>query len=257
MAIDNLPKEGCPSRNSVSIKPSKPVERENKRLHVALPVKITYWDKDKKPTLEMACTYDISSTGARITSLRCLRQRGEIVTVERGRNKSFCRVVWVGDPNSELRGQIGLQSVDSSTSMFETELQDVQNAFEPIAEEEVAKPKTKRGENRRRQTRFPVEGVAEIEKPAAGKPVSGSIKDLSELGCLVQTKEVMIPGTDVKLVLKIANTDLTLKGKVRHSLEMGVGIEFSAIRKGDRQTLKHLLKKLAEQHGESIEVDVR
>ncbi len=141
--------------------------------------------------------------------------------------------------------------------MFETELQDVQNVFEPMTEQEVEKPKVKRGENRRRQSRFPVEGVAEIEKPAAGKPVAGSIKDLSELGCLVQTQEVMIPGTDVKLVLKIANTDLTLKGKVRHSLEMGVGIEFSAIRKGDRQTLKHLLKKLAEQHGESIEVDVR
>jgi hypothetical protein len=242
----------------VSKKPSKPVERDNKRLHIALPVKITYWDKDKKPTLEMACTYDISSTGARITSLRCLRQTGEIVTVERGRNKSFCRVVWVGDPNSDLKGQIGLQSVDASTSMFETELQDVENVFEPIGgDEESPKSKTKRGENRRRQTRYPVEGVAEIEKTAASRPVSGSIKDLSELGCLVQTKEVLIPGTDVKLVLKIANTDLTLKGKVRHSLEMGAGIEFSAIRKGDRQTLRHLLKKLAEQHGESIEVDVR
>jgi hypothetical protein len=243
--------------NSVSKKPCKPVEREDKRLHLALPVKITYWNKDKKPMLEMACTYDISSRGARITSLRCIRQTGEIVTVERGRNKSFCRVVWVGDPNSELKGQIGLQSVDGATSMFDAELQDVHHVFEPISVEETPKLKGRRGENRRRQARFPIEGVAEIEKSTAGKPVSGSIKDLSELGCLVQTKEVLLAGTDIKLVLKIANYDLTLKGKVRHSLEMGAGIEFSAIRKADRQTLKHLLNKLAEQHGESVEVEFR
>jgi len=68
-------------------------ERNDKRIHVALPVRITYWDKNKKPGLEMACTYDISTHGARISSLRCIKETGEIVAVERGRNKAFCRVV--------------------------------------------------------------------------------------------------------------------------------------------------------------------
>jgi hypothetical protein len=37
-----------------------------------------------------------------------------------------------------------------------------------------------------------------------------------------------------------------MKGHVRNALEVGVGVEFSAVRKADRQTLKHLLQKLAE-----------
>jgi len=84
------------------------------------------------------------------------------------------------------------------------------------------------------------------------------LKDLSEVGCLVKTKEVLLPGTDIKLVLKVANYDLTLKGKVKHSaLDVGVGIEFAQISKSDRQTLKFLLQKLKEQEFEEIlEVEV-
>src|ERR1700690_1577791 len=107
-------------------------ERADRRVHVALPVRITYWDKDKKPGLEMACTYDISSHGARITSLRCIKETGEIVAIERGRNKTFCRVVWIGEPNSELRGQIGLQVVEEEREIFETERRDLDDVFDPV-----------------------------------------------------------------------------------------------------------------------------
>jgi hypothetical protein len=240
-------------------------ERADERIHVALPIRITYWDKDKKPTVEMACTYDISSRGARITNLRCLKGTGEIVAVERGRNKSFCRVVWVGDPTSELRGQIGLQNVDKERAMWDNELRDAKDAYEPIPKNGARKqPALNRPGNRRRSNRFHVDGVAEVLKSArAGKDTAKSapqkvqLKDLSESGCLVHTKEVLVPGTDLKLVLKIANCDLTIKGQVRHSVDMGVGIEFSEIRKGDRQTLKNLLIKLAEKQGDdTIEVEL-
>src|SRR5262249_46151038 len=133
----------------------------------------------------------------------------------------------------------------------------------PIVKEPV-KEKLPKGENRRRTKRLPVEGFVELEKPGAPKnsktgkavPTKAVLKDLSHVGCQVQTKEVLLPGTDLKLVLKVANYDVTLKGQVRRSLDVGVGIEFMEIRKRDRETLKHLLNKLAEEQLEDIEVIV-
>jgi hypothetical protein len=61
-----------------------------------------------------------------------------------------------------------------------------------------------------------------------------------------------VPGTDIKLVLKVANYDLNVKGQVKHfAPDVGVGVEFSEIRKGDRDMLKHLIKKLEEQQLEA------
>ncbi|HYK50716.1 MAG TPA: hypothetical protein VEU94_13405, partial [Terriglobales bacterium] len=94
-------------------------ERQRKRIHAALPIRITYWDSETKPVLEMACTYDISEQGARLTGLRCVKEPGEIVAIERGRSKAFCRVVWIGEPNSELQGQIGIQCVESDRILWE------------------------------------------------------------------------------------------------------------------------------------------
>jgi hypothetical protein len=236
--------------------------RNDKRVHIALPIRITYWDKDKKPSLEMACTYDISAHGARISSLRFVNQTGEIVAVERGRNKTFCRVVWVGDENSKLNGQIGLESVEPDRILWEPELREMEDSYERV--EKVGPPSRLAGApgNRRRRERLAIEGKAEIVKaeslPSNEGGQEAELKDLSEIGCLVKTKEVLLPGTDIKLVLKVANYDLALKGKVKHSaLDVGVGIEFSQIRKSDRQTLKYLIEKLKEQKLEDmLEVEV-
>lgn len=232
---------------------SKPAERTDKRIHVALPIRITYWDKDKKPGLEVACTYDISSRGARITGLRCVKETGEIVAVERGRSKSFCRVVWIGEANSELKGQIGLQCVESEHPMFDGEVKEFGEVFEAIPRDNSQrKANTDKG-NRRQQERLPVKGMAELLRPDKKAAQKATIKDLSEMGCLVTTKEVMLPGTDLKLVINVANYTLTLKGQVKHSaLDVGVGIEFNEIRKGDRDMLRHLIKKLEEKQLEAV-----
>ncbi len=199
-------------------------ERNDKRIHVALPVRITYWDKDKKPGLEMACTYDISPHGARISSLRCIKETGDIVAVERGRNKAFCRVVWIGEPDSELSGQIGLQCVESERAMFESELRDLESIYQPIPRDTTLRRRAALGDkgNRRQQERFEVEGVAELLKSGRiGE--KATLKNLSEMGCMVTTKQVLLPGTDLKLVLNVANYNLNLKGQVRHSPGPGNG----------------------------------
>jgi hypothetical protein len=231
------------------------VDRNDRRIHVALPVRITYWDQDKRPGLEMACTYDISPHGARITSLRCVKETGEIVAIERGRNKSFCRVVWIGEPNSELHGQIGLQCVESERGMFEGELREMDDIYDALLRDNIPRRSSAVGDkgNRRAQERFQVGGIAELFKPGRNGVQKATLKDLSEMGCLVTTKQVLLPGTDLKLVLNVANYAVSLKGQVKHSaLDLGIGIEFNEIRKGDRDTLKFLLRKLEEQKLEEV-----
>jgi hypothetical protein len=229
-------------------------ERSDKRVHIALPVRITYWDQDKKPGLEMACTYDISTHGARITSLRCIKETGEIVAIERGRNKSFCRVVWIGEPNSELKGQIGLQSVESERALFEHELRDLDEVYDPILKDTGNRnaPSNYKG-NRRGRERLSLTGGAELVKAGKAAAQQAVLKDLSEMGCLVITKQVLLPGTELKLVLDVANYRLSVKGQVKHSApDLGIGIEFSEIRKGDRQILQFLLRKLEEKKLEEV-----
>ena len=202
----------------------------------------------------MACTYDISEHGARVTGLRCVKEAGEVVAIERGRSKAFCRVVWVGDPNSELKDQIGLQCVEADRILWEAELRDMVETYEPVVlDGNINRPRTFAShERRRRRERFSLEGTAElVEQGAQAFKANVVLKNMSEIGCLVLTKEVLPAGTELKVTLHVDDQNLTLKGLVRHSeRNVGLGIEFREIRKGERQILQFLIRKLAEKHFE-------
>jgi hypothetical protein len=226
-------------------------DRTEKRIHVALPVRITYFDGDAKPRLEMACTYDISSHGARVTGLRCVKEAGEILVVERGRSKAYCRVVWIGESTSPLRGQVGIQCVEAEKTLWLAELREMEEAYDPIVRDTLLyrmnSAARNRSGNRRTYPRFAADGIAELLRRGAANYLDGTIKDVSETGCLLTTQSDILPGTDLKLVLKVANYELSIKGQVRHAVVgVGLGIEFREIRKGDRAILQHLLRKLAD-----------
>ena len=229
------------------------LDRIEKRISVALPIRVTYYDDTAKPRLEMACTYDISAHGARVTGLRCVKEAGEILVVERGRSKAFCRVVWIGEPDSPLRGQVGIQCVEAQKSLWAAELRDMEEVYEKVNRDSAqhrAKPMGGSANgNRRRHQRFEAEGMADLlEKSTTASHLEGTLRDVSEVGCLIATQSLLRPGTDLKLLLKVANYDLSLKGQVKHAaVGIGLGIEFREIRKGDRDILQCLLRKLAGQ----------
>jgi PilZ domain-containing protein len=224
-------------------------DRTEKRIHVALPVRVTFFDEDTKPRLEMACTYDISAHGARVTGLRCVKEAGQILVVERGRSRAYCRVVWIGEASSPLHGQVGIQCVEAEKTLWAAELRDMEQIYDPVVPntnlQRVGAAGT--GNNRRRFERFTAEGAAELlQKGSGATHLEGELKDLSEVGCLVSTNSLVLPGTDLKLVVKVANYDLSFKGQVKHAaVDVGLGIEFREIRKGDRAVLQYLLRKLA------------
>jgi hypothetical protein len=117
-----------------------------------------------------------------------------------------------------------------------------------------------REENRRRHSRFKVEGSAEVSSEACkATQLQGVLKDLSEVGCLISIQNAPPLGTDLTLVLKIDSYEFTLTGQVKRvDGEEGTGIQFHKIRKGDRQMLQFLLRKLAEQQLEdSFEIELQ
>lgn len=184
--------------------------------------------------------------------LRGVKSVGEIVALERGRAKSFWRVVWIGEANSEVRGQVGLQCIEADKTMWEAELRDMEEVYDPILKDKLPSrpmaivPGTP---SRRRTPRYAVEGVAQLMRTSdRASALQAPLKDLGEMGCLVITRSMLVPGTSLKVILNFVNFDLALKGQVRHgALDVGVGIEFREIRKGDRSILQYILRKLAEQ----------
>jgi hypothetical protein len=68
---------------------------------------------DERGGPELACTYDIHPRGARPRSSRDVKV-GDWITIERGRGKSVCQVVWTADPDSALRGQFTVECVEGS-----------------------------------------------------------------------------------------------------------------------------------------------
>jgi hypothetical protein len=226
-----------------------------KLVHLALPVRLTHMQNGERSVLELACTYDIHPRGARLLSFRNVNV-GDLITVERGRNKSVCQVVWTADPNSALRGQFTVECVQGNRIPWEEELRQMQEQYLPIIPDGPAGPNgskkrpaanaIKTGEqNRRRSPRFKVEGEADLVATGGRGSVEGRLEQLSAFGCLISAGNLLVPGTCLKLALNIYDVSVALKGNVRYTAEnRAMGVEFHEIRQGDRPMLEYVLSQV-------------
>jgi len=223
----------------------------DKRVHVALPIRVTYWQDGVRTGVDQACTYDIGPTVARVTGLRNVRSVGDIITVERGRNKAHFRVRWIGE--SELSGQFVIECLNECKTPWALELQEVEETYESILGQS-ANPTQKRtnGKNRRRAPRFVMEDATGLLNPLRGTPLRAQVQDISEHGCQLAIPSMVIPGSDVELNLNVSDIPVTLHGKIRHAaLNLVSGVEFHRIRRGDRPLLQGLLRRLQQDYRES------
>jgi len=163
----------------------------DKLIHLALPVRLTH---TRSAVPEFACTYDIHPHGARLASARDVRV-GDLVTVERGRLKSVCRVMWTGDPNSELRGQFTVQCVEGGKMPWEDELRQMKEQYLPLIPAELHKmgrDEMRGGErDRRRRPRYQVEGGADVAEIGSSSRVEGRLEQISEFGCLISAGDLL------------------------------------------------------------------
>jgi PilZ domain len=223
-----------------------------KLVHLALPVRWSLIGQEGRGPAEMACTYDIHPHGARLLSSRQVNL-GDLVMVERGRNKAVCQVIWAGDATSALRGQFTVQCVEGKTP-WDEELRQMQmqmqgeDQYQPIDLDTMERRVLPRGfsapeSNRRRRPRFYVEGQAQVIDGV--QRVEGAVQQISEFGARIAATEILRPGTDFRLMLNMFDVSVAVKAQVKYLVNnLAMGVEFQEIRRGDRPLLSYVLSKL-------------
>jgi hypothetical protein len=233
--------------------------RSEKTVHLALPVRWSLVGQDVRGPAEVACTYDIHPNGARLVSSRKVNI-GDLVMVERGRNKAVCQVVWVAEPASSLRGQFAVRCVEGKTP-WDEELRQTEEEFQPVDVDALQRGPFGRivgphHTNRRRRPRYHVEGQAEVIDRV--QHLGGEVIQISEFGARITSNQLLRPGTDCRLMLNLFDVSLALKAQVKYLVNnFGMGVEFQEIRRGDRPLLGYVLSKLKGRPVEEfVEVEV-
>jgi hypothetical protein len=217
-----------------------------KLVHLALPVRWSLVGEEGRGSTEMACTYDIHPHGARLLSARDVNV-GDMVLVERGRNKAVCQVIWTAHPESSMRGQFTVQCVEGRTP-WDDELRQMEEQYQPVildvGQQRNSRLQLSRPDaNRRRSPRFYAEGEAEVIDGV--QRVAGEVEQISEFGARILTPDSLRPGTDFRLLLNMYDVSLALKAQVKYLVDnFGMGVEFQEIRRGDRPLLSYVLSKL-------------
>jgi hypothetical protein len=217
-----------------------------KRVHLALPVRWSLMGQEGRGAAEVACTYDIHPHGARLLSSRVVTV-GDLVMVERGRNKAVCQVVWAGDAASALRGQFTVQCVEGRMP-WDEELRQMEEQYQPIDLDSAERRALPRGldraeANRRRRPRFYVEGQAQVIDGV--QKVEGEVQQISEFGARIASTEILRPGTDFRLMLNMFDVSVAVKAQVKYLVNnLAMGVEFQEIRRGDRPLLSYVLSRL-------------
>lgn len=215
-----------------------------KLLHLALPVRWTLAGDEGRGAAETACTYDIHPRGARLLSAREV-SIGDLVTMERGRNKAVCQVVWTADPASPLRGQFTVRCVEDRAP-WDDELRQMEEQYQPVildGQQHKGFGGSNPEANRRRRPRFYVEGQAEvIDGP---QRVEGQVQQISEYGARIASADLLRPGTCFRLMLNVFDVSVALKAQVKYLVnDLGMGVEFQEIRLGDRPLLGYVLSRV-------------
>lgn len=222
---------------------------EDKLIHLALPVRLIHMENGERGELEAACTYDIHPRGARLASNRPVKV-GDLVTVERGRTKAICQVVWTADPDSLLRGQFAVKCVEAAKIPWDEELRQMQEQYRPLSavkthSRSALNTFSRRDHNRRRRPRYAVHGGADVVEIGKQSRMEGRLEQISEYGCLISGGASLSPGTGLRLTLNMCDVSVAFRGHVRYTSENRVmGVEFQEIRQGDRPLLDYVLAKL-------------
>jgi hypothetical protein len=101
-----------------------------------------------------------------------------------------------------------------------------------------------------------VEGQAEVIDGV--QRVEGEIQQISEYGARIAATDSLRPGTDFRLMLNVFDVSVALKAQVKYLVNnLGMGVEFREIRRGDRPLLSYVLSKLRSRRVEEfVEVEV-
>jgi hypothetical protein len=108
------------TESSSGVPSSQPDPRRERRLNVAVPVKV-YVDPDNA-NYQLCCTYEISMIGARLVAVSGISKVGQIVWLQRHNKKAKYRVIWIGQPGTSQASQAGVETLEPANVIWENEL---------------------------------------------------------------------------------------------------------------------------------------
>jgi hypothetical protein len=97
-----------------------PDKRREKRLHLAVPVKV--FPDIASIESQNCCTYEISSTGARLVTPPGIKAVGQTIWVQRQNRRARYKVAWIGQAGTSLEGQVGVESLEPANVIWEPEI---------------------------------------------------------------------------------------------------------------------------------------
>lgn len=108
------------SAPSTAVATAVPNKRKETRINVALRVKVA--TQETMTDGIMACTYDVSAIGARITGINTKFQIGQVLWVQRNTKRARYTVHWIGEKGTPQQGQLGLALLPNETVIWDAEL---------------------------------------------------------------------------------------------------------------------------------------
>jgi methyl-accepting chemotaxis protein len=93
--------------------------RDEPRMQVLLPVKLSGTDIDGHHLEHQLNTINISRKGALLTGVRCSFQVGTVVILSRLNRREEYLISWVGGENTAKAGQIGVSAIDPNSSFWD------------------------------------------------------------------------------------------------------------------------------------------
>jgi hypothetical protein len=95
-------------------------KRHERRLHLAVPVKV-FPDVSSLES-QNCCTYEISTSGARLVAPPGIKSAGQIIWLQRQNRRAKYKVAWIGEAGTSLEGQVGVESLEPSNVIWEPEI---------------------------------------------------------------------------------------------------------------------------------------
>jgi len=90
------------------------------RLNLAVPIKV--FPDIAGIEAQACCTYEISTTGARLVAPPGITRVGQIIWLQRHNRRAKYKVIWIGEPDSSLAGQVGVETMEPGNVIWENEI---------------------------------------------------------------------------------------------------------------------------------------
>jgi len=97
-----------------------PEKRHEKRLHLAVPVKV--FPDVASLESQNCCTYEISATGARLVMPPGIKSVGQTIWLQRQNRRARYRVAWIGQEGTSQQGQVGVETLEPGNVIWEPEI---------------------------------------------------------------------------------------------------------------------------------------